>query len=110
MSFLFDQNLSRRLPGLIASEFPNSQQVFLIGMADADDLDVWKYAASQGLAIVSNDVDFKHLADIQGPPPKVIWLRIGNGPTSDVVNLLLDRAVEIRTFLSSDSASILELH
>ena len=37
MSLLFDQNLSRRLPALLANEFPGSEQVLLVGLAGADD-------------------------------------------------------------------------
>ena len=32
MSLLFDQNLSRRLPALLAAEFPGSEQVLLAGL------------------------------------------------------------------------------
>jgi hypothetical protein len=37
VSLLFDQNLSRRLPTLLAAEFPGSEQVFTAGLAAADD-------------------------------------------------------------------------
>ncbi len=37
MSLLFDQNLSRRLPALLATEFPGSEQALLAGLATADD-------------------------------------------------------------------------
>ena len=33
MSLLFDQNLSRRLPVLLAAEFPGSEQVIAAGLA-----------------------------------------------------------------------------
>ena len=85
VSLLFDQNLSRRLPALLAAEFPGSEQVFLVGLATAGDRAVWTYAAAHGLAVVSKDADFAKLSAALGPPPKVIWLRVGNGPTRDVV-------------------------
>ncbi len=58
MSLLFDQNLSRRLPALLAAEFPGSEQVFAAGLATADDRAVWAYAAARRLAVVSKDSDF----------------------------------------------------
>ncbi len=58
MSLLFDQNLSRRLPALLATEFPGCQQVVPAGLSGADDLTVWAYAAVNGLAVVSKDSDF----------------------------------------------------
>jgi hypothetical protein len=39
----------------------------------------------------------------------VIQLRIGNGPTRDVVALLQARAADIRAFLADPALAILEL-
>ena len=109
MSLLFDQNLSRRLPALLAAEFPGSEQAFLAGLSAADDRAVWAYAASHGLAIVSKDADFAALSATLGSPPKVVWLRVGNGPTRDVVTLLRARAADVQAFLADPSAGVLEL-
>ena len=109
MSLLFDQNLSRRLPVLLAAEFPGSEQVIAVGLATADDRAVWAYAAAHGLAVVSKDGDFARLSAVLGPPPKVIWLRVGNGPTRDVVALLRARAADIQAFLADPAAAVLEL-
>lgn len=109
MSLLFDQNLSRRLPALLANEFPGCEQVLLAGLAGVGDWTVWAYAAAHGLAVVSKDVDFRNLSATHGPPPKVVWLRVGNGPTRDVEALLRSRAADIRAFLSDPAASVLEL-
>ena len=109
MSLLFDQNLSRRLPALLAAEFPGSEQVLLAGLARADDRAVWAYAATHGLAVVSKDTDFQRLSAALGPPPKVIWLRVGNGPTRVVESLLRLRAADIRAFLADPASALLEL-
>lgn len=109
MSLLFDQNLSRRLPALLAAEFPGADQVFLAGLAAADDRTVWAYAAAHGLTVVSKDADFTTLSAALGPPPKVVWLRVGNGPTRDVVALLRARAADVRAFLADPTAGVLEL-
>jgi predicted nuclease of predicted toxin-antitoxin system len=109
MSLLFDQNLSRRLPALLTAEFPGCEQVLLAGLATADDRTVWAYAATRGLAIVSKDADFVQLSAALGPPPKVVWLRVGNGPTRDVVALLRAREADIRAFLADPATALLEL-
>jgi len=109
VSLLFDQNLSRRLPVLLAAEFPGSEQVIAAGLATADDRAVWAYAAAHGLAVVSKDGDFAQLSAVLGPPPKVVWLRIGNGPTRSVVALLQSRAAAVHTFLADPAAAVLEL-
>ena len=109
MSLLFDQNLSPRLPALLAAEFPNAQHVRSIGMAAAHDQDVWDYAASHDLIIVSKDADFQHRSLLYGWPPKVIWLRIGNKPTSAVTELLKNRRLEVQTFKADPLAALLAL-
>jgi predicted nuclease of predicted toxin-antitoxin system len=109
VSLLFDQNLSRRLPAPLANEFPGSEQVLLVGLDRADDWAVWSYAAAHGLAVVSKDADFRNLSATHGPPPKVIWLRVGNGPTRDVEALLRSRAADIQAFLSDPATAVLEL-
>ncbi len=109
MSLLFDQNLSRRLPVLLAAEFPGSEQVLLAGLARADDRAVWAYAAARGLAVVSKDADFQSLSAALGPPPKVVWLRVGNGPARIVEALLRSRATDIRAFLADPALALLEL-
>jgi predicted nuclease of predicted toxin-antitoxin system len=106
---LFDQNLSRKLPALLGAEFPGSEQVLLAGLATADDRAVWAYASAHGLAIVSKDADFQKLSATLGPPPKVVWLRVGNGPTRDVEALLRSRAVDIQAFLADPTSAVLEL-
>jgi predicted nuclease of predicted toxin-antitoxin system len=109
VSLLFDQNLSRRLPALLTAEFPGSEQALVAGLATADDRAVWAYAAAHGLAIVSKDADFQALSAALGPPPKVIWLRVGNGPTRVVEALLRARVADIQAFLADPTSALLEL-
>ena len=78
MKLLFDQNLSYRLCRELDDAFPGSQQVARAGLADADDISVWNYAARHSLTIVTHDADFAEIAALRGPPPKVVWLRCGN--------------------------------
>jgi predicted nuclease of predicted toxin-antitoxin system len=109
VSLLFDENLSRRLPTLLAAEFPGSEQVLLAGLATAHDRTVWAYAATHGLAVVSKDADFQKLSAALGPPPKVVWLRVGNGSTRDVEALLRSRAADVQAFLADPASALLEL-
>ena len=44
MKLLFDQNLSFKLCQALADLFPNSSQVRLLGLAEADDTAIWQYA------------------------------------------------------------------
>lgn len=108
MSLLFDQNLSRRLVSLLAAEYPASEHVESAGLLGADDLTIWNYAASR-LIVASKDSDFRHLATVHGPPPKVLWLRVGNGPTSAVAALLQTRLADVQAFAADPSLALMVL-
>ncbi len=109
MSLLFDQNLSRRLVGLLAAEYPGSEHVEGAGLLEADDETVRQYAATRGLIVVSKDSDFLHLALLRGLPPKVIRLQMGYGPTSSVAALLRARLLDVQSFAADPPLALLVL-
>lgn len=78
MKLLFDENVSHRLPESLANEFPDSAHVRTAGLRGADDRQIWDYARDQGFAIVSKDTDFRERSYVDGAPPKVVWLDVGN--------------------------------
>ena len=59
--------------------------------------------------IVSKDEDFHRLSVLQGPPPKVIWVRLGNCSTDDVIGLRRMRRDEIEMFVAHEEAAFLAL-
>ena len=93
MKLLFDESLSARLVGALADQFPNSSHVNLVGLASATDL----------------DDDFRSLSLVNGAPPKVIWLRIGNASTAAIESFIRSALVKIRTFEISPEESLLVL-
>jgi predicted nuclease of predicted toxin-antitoxin system len=109
MKLLFDQNLSHRLVGHPAAEFPGPVHVRDAGLVAASDPDVWAHAATNGLAIVSKDTDFQQRALLYGHPPKVIWVRLGNCTTAAVAALLRARQSDIDAFDHDPHASFLAL-
>jgi predicted nuclease of predicted toxin-antitoxin system len=109
MKLLFDQNLSHRLVGQLAAEFPGSIHVRDVGLATAPDADLWAYAAAHGFVIVSKDTDFQQRALLYGQPPKVIWVRLGNCSTGMVASLLRSRLTDILAFEADPAASFLAL-
>jgi len=47
-----------------------------LGLAQADDRIIWRYARANGLTIITKDEDFQALAIRQGSiPPQVVWVR-----------------------------------
>lgn len=107
MKLLFDENLSPRLVGLLAVEYPGSEHVRNVGLAAAPDPAVWSLAATQGLAIVSKDSDFQHRALLLGHPPKVVWVRLGNCSTAAVAALLRARQGDLLAFEADPTVSLL---
>jgi predicted nuclease of predicted toxin-antitoxin system len=59
MKLLFDQNLSPRLPSLLADIYAGSVHVREVGLRDADDTAIWEYAKSYELTLVSKESDFQ---------------------------------------------------
>jgi predicted nuclease of predicted toxin-antitoxin system len=93
VKLLFDQNLSHQLLAALPHDYAGSQHVRDVGLRDATDLAVWQFAAQHGFAIVTKDGDFHQRSFLFGHPPKVIWLRVGNCPTTAIEALLRRRAI-----------------
>jgi predicted nuclease of predicted toxin-antitoxin system len=109
MKLLFDQNLSFKLCRTLGDLFPGSSQVRLLGLERASDRALWDHAGANGFALVTLDADFAEMASLIGPPPKVIWLRIGNRPTAAVEAALRGHAEAIAAF-ERDEAACLEIY
>jgi predicted nuclease of predicted toxin-antitoxin system len=109
LKLLFDQNLSPRLVGRLADLYPSSAHVREIGLQEAEDLEVWLFAGARGFVIASKDSDFHQLSFLHGPPPKVVWLRVGNGPTRAVEDLLREHHELLRQLESDPEAAFVAL-
>ena len=69
-----------------------------LGLRDASDRDIFFKARLAGALVMTKDRDFIQLLDTQGPPPKVIWLRLGNSSNTAlqaVLSSTLSRAIEL---------------
>ncbi|MCQ3810941.1 MAG: DUF5615 family PIN-like protein [Acidimicrobiia bacterium] len=109
MRLLLDQNLSRRLVEMLVAEYPGSSHVAEIGLDTATDNTIWEYAHDHDFVIVSKDSDFRQLAFLLGPPPKAIWLRVGNATTLEVLDVLQQHRDVITEFNANDQEALLVL-
>lgn len=109
MKLLLDNNLSQKLVAQIANLYPESSHVALLGLEKASDFDVWLRAKDDAYCLVTKDADFNGLLASKGFPPKVIWIRLGNCTSAQIVNLLTTQYQTIEEFLKNDEAGILEL-
>ena len=108
MKLLFDENLSPRLVGALADEFPNSSHVNLAAWPARP---IWRSGPTRqhDFTVISKDDDFRSLSLVNGAPPKVIWLRIGNASTAAIESFIRSALVKIRTFEISAEESLLVL-
>lgn len=81
-----------------------------LGLAQADDRDVWTYAQDYGFTIVTKDSDFNELLILKGFPPKVIWIRRGNCSTTAIETILRSHLTDIQTLAQGPNLGILDLH
>ena len=63
--------------------------------------------ARQCVAIVSKDEDFHQLSFLHGPPPKVVWVRLGNCTTSDIEHLLRRSQGDMAQFDAGETGAFL---
>lgn len=109
MKLLLDENLSDRIIAKIIDLYPSSEHVKTLGLNNTDDVIIWEYAKLNDFVIVSKDSDFHQRSLLYGHPPKFIFLRIGNSPTSKIVQILRDNFSIINQFAESEQESILVL-
>jgi len=104
---LFDQNLSRHLVRHLADEFPNSRHVTEVGFDVSTDTEIWAYAGEHGFVIASKDSDFRQLAFLNGPPPKAVWLRLGNASTNEILVALKEHQDVMHAFGETEDEALL---
>ena len=109
MKLLFDANVSHKLVRDLASEYPGSTHVRDVGLRGAEDRQIWHHARTHGFAIVSKDTDFRERSYVEGFPPKVIWLDVGNAGTAAIAALLRRERERIERFETLEETSVLIL-
>jgi predicted nuclease of predicted toxin-antitoxin system len=109
MKLLLDENLSNKIIRKITDLYPDSTQVKTLALNNTDDAIIWEYAKRNNFAIVSKDSDFYQRSLLYGHPPKFIYLRIGNSPTTKVAQILRDNFDIISQFETGELESILVL-
>ncbi|MEB3281679.1 MAG: DUF5615 family PIN-like protein [Lyngbya sp.] len=88
MKLLLDENLSDRIVARIVDLYPASIHVKTLGLTNTDDVIIWEYAKANHFTILSKDSDFHQRSLLYGHPPKFIYLRIGNSPTTKIIQIL----------------------
>jgi predicted nuclease of predicted toxin-antitoxin system len=109
MKLLFDQNISFRILNRLPDSFSGSSHVKTEGLMNVSDIGIWEYARKNEFTIVSQDSDFNDINQLNGFPPKIIWIKTGNLNTEEISLLLVKQLSEIEAFLADISLGCLEI-
>lgn len=108
--FLIDHNLSHKLVVNLADKYPGCKHVFLENLSTEDDIVIRKFAHRHQLSILTKDADFYELHNLYGFPPKIIWLRVGNVTTREIIQFMESNEEVIKNFLSDPQKGLLEIY
>jgi len=104
VKLLYEEHLPRSLVRTLGALYPGSAHVVLEGLEAADDIEIWEFAKRRGFVIVSKDADFDEHSAVRGHPPRVVWIRIGNCSTRQIVDLLRAEHATLLAFEKDDSS------
>ena len=97
MSLVLDENLSARLVERLVTLFTGLKHVRDIGLRQAPDEQIWKWAKDNNCTVVSADADFVALSRRLEWPPKVIHIEKCDFPFRVIEELLRQNALRIST-------------
>ena len=72
--YLIDANLPSKIKVWQSIEFEFVNKID----DECSDGEIWEYAKTHHLTIVTKDADFSHRIIVSSPPPKITHLKIGN--------------------------------
>ena len=78
MRFLIDNQLPAALAGFLREAGFHASHVLALGLAEAPDTEIVRYASQNDFVIVTKDEDFGILSALGRCKPVVIWVRLGN--------------------------------
>ncbi len=79
MIFWIDAQLSPYLTPWLSSEFDvEAKPVRELGLRDAGDREIFLAAREADAVMLTKDSDFVLLLEQLGPPPRILWLTVGN--------------------------------
>ena len=101
---LIDENLPASLVAILPLDCSHATDLG----EQATDRQIWEYARAKNSTILTRDTDFFDRLMLDGPPPKVIWVRLGNIRKRDLENLLLHLWPQVTALLAD--ADLIAIH
>ncbi|MCC5849729.1 MAG: DUF5615 family PIN-like protein [Verrucomicrobia bacterium] len=96
MRFLIDENLPHQLGQILDIDWLHSTRI----SQQATDTELWNYARENGFILFTKDTDFFDRLLLVGPPPKVIWVRLGNMRKQLLIETLSVRWADITRLIA----------
>jgi predicted nuclease of predicted toxin-antitoxin system len=109
MKLLVDQNLPPKLVPRLEAQFPGSVHVNEAGLGGATDISLWRFAALNGLDIISRDEDLAYLAVRRVEDVCVVWVRLGNLALRRLLDEIVRQLPSIASALGARSCRVIEL-
>lgn len=106
MKFLVDQKLPPALTAWLQARGHEAEHVRNIGLRDAEDPDIWRHAMDVGAVILSKDEDFAARRSHSAGGPQIVWLRIGNSTTPELLAWLTRSWSAVESALKNGRAVI----
>ena len=78
MRFIIDAQLPPGLARWLTDVGHEARHVEEVGLREAEDRPIWRYAQEQASVIITKDEDFAEWVRRGRVGPAVVWLRIGN--------------------------------
>lgn len=101
MKFLVDNQLPAALAQHLRTRGLDCQHVLDVGLAEAVDVEICRYAEGHGRIIISKDEDFLHLARRPEATIRVLWIRLGNCRTSALIEAFEQFWPRVESFLKA---------
>jgi len=77
-----------------------------LGLDRAADLEIFSKAKGEGIVLLTKDSDFLPLLDQWGPPPQIVYLRLGNSTNAFLRRYFTAKWPEVKAFLDQGLALV----
>jgi predicted nuclease of predicted toxin-antitoxin system len=101
MTFAVDIQLPVRLAIFLRERGHDCVHLTDVGMESAADELIWKWCQTHGRVLISKDEDFVFLASRMGDGGKLLWVRLGNCRTRELLGVFSNHLDDVVGALES---------
>ncbi len=112
LEFWIDLNLPPQMAVWLKDEFNvNAKSFKELSFSDTPDVEVYKIAATKSnmIIITIKDIDFSNYQNVVGPPPRILYLNVGNISNKNLKILIQKRFAEILELFLTTKEPLIEI-